>query len=792
MEPEVNGAANTPDDEYESVIMAGADPGSAAGKLLNLFLTARFARRNQDLIFMTSFRNIRAMYGSDVQLAEGWSRAFVNMTSPKIQTAYAIICDILMPAGRDVWTIDPTPEPFLPDFAEYLAEQNAQQEVEADFETFKNQIFLESQRRSQNLRQKVADGCAETGFKSIMHDMVYDLAAFGTGVVFGPFVEKRSVKRRGKRQGKTYNYPKFEHVSVFDTYPDPGARSVEDALYVCRRRVVNKAWLSAIREAGGFNRTVIDDILNRTPDGNWTPEPWETDMIITNNNNQMYTYRHRFVVYDFWIRKTGKEMMEYGCTEEEVDQNDLNKVYTSNIMVCGGQVIRAVISEFHEDRLPVYMPHCRKNMHNMWGTGFAELMFDSQAAASACERAANDTMASIARPQTVVDTSRVKMGTDAMRPHPGKLWFVNNSVGGAQKPVDIFYPPNILREVLERQHAAKLWADEETGVPSFLSGNNADGTHNRTLGGAELQWNNATNPFKTVISNIEEKFIIPAIEKMADYYLTYEFSDEIDADYKIVSNGVQGLVAKMARVTGMMELLKAVGNNDYWQSRINSKRVGEIIEDAYSLAGEQIFLNEVEANAKLKAMQEQKAQQEPSEKPAIPLRDAKLKVLSETDKGTPMYPIILEDVIEELGMLQGKPATAAALNIMREESLTAHRQFVSPNDSSALAMDVNPDGSGQDLPDAKHGMSAPTGPGWSIGQPGQISAGGNPQTAPQVVDGNIVQAPLPLGVRSLGTPKAESLVQHPERYSAEIPPGYATNQADVGGSGIPGPLSGNI
>ena len=788
MEPEVNGAANTPDDEYESVIMAGADPSSAAGKLLNLFLTARFARRNQDLIFMTAFRNIRAMYGSDVQLAEGWSRAFVNMTSPKIQTAYAIICDILMPAGRDVWTIDPTPEPFLPDFAEYLAEQNAQQEVEADFDTFKNQIFLESQRRSQNLRQKVADGCAETGFKSIMHDMVYDLAAFGTGVVFGPFVEKRSVKRRGKRQGKTYNYPKFEHVSVFDTYPDPGARSVEDALYVCRRRVVNKAWLSVIRDAGGFNRTVIDDILNRTPDGNWTPEPWETDMIITNNNNQMYTYRHRFVVYDFWIRKTGKEMMEYGCTEEEVDQNDLNKVYTSNIMVCGGQVIRAVISEFHEDRLPVYMPHCRKNMHNMWGTGFAELMFDSQAAASACERAANDTMASIARPQTVVDTSRVKMGTDAMRPHPGKLWFVNNSVGGAQKPVDIFYPPNILREVLERQHAAKLWSDEETGVPSFLSGNNADGTHNRTLGGAELQWNNATNPFKTVISNIEEKFIIPAIEKMADYYLTYEFSDEIDADYKIVSNGVQGLVAKMARVTGMMELLKAVGNNEYWQARINNKRVGEIIEDAYSLSGDQIFLNDVEADAKLKAMQDQKNQQPPVTKPEIPLRDAKLKVLSETDKGTPMYPIVLEDVIEELGMLQNKPATAAALNIMREESLTAHRQFVSQPDSSALAMDVNPDGSGQDLPDAKHGMGAPTGSAWQPGQPGQVMAGGQQQTAPQMVDGNIIQAPLPLGVASNHTPGANALVEHPERYSSSIPPGIATNPADVGGAGLPGPI----
>jgi hypothetical protein len=49
----------------------------------------------------------------------------------------------------------------------------------------------------------------------------------------------------------------------------------------------------------------------------------------------------------------------------------------------------------------------------------------------------------------------------------------------------------------------------------------------------------------------------------------------------------------------------------------------------------------------------------------------------------------------------------------------------------------------------------------------------------------VIHAPLPLGVKSLGTPKSESLVQHPERYGAEIPPGMATNPADVGGMGLP-------
>lgn len=785
MEPEIS-VANQPEANDETLILNGVDPGSAAGTLLNLYLTARFARRNQDYIWMTAFRNIRARYGADVQLAEGWSKAFVNMTSPKIQTAIAIITEVLMPQGREVCGIETTPEPFLPDFVEFLAEQNAAQGIDADYHTFKNQVFLESQRRCHNLQSKVRDGFAECGFRNKMYDVIHDVAAFGSGAMFGPFPKKRVGKSRGGRKAKEYLYPEFEYVSIFDVYPDPGARSIDDCLYVCRRRVVNKSWLSGVRKLSGFKKDVVDYVMEHAPDGNWTPEPWETDMIIANNNNQMYTYRHRYVVYDFWLKRTGKELMDLGVSAEEVDQEDPNRMYTANIMVTNGQVIRAVISEFHDDRLPVYIAHCRKNTHSVWGTGFAEMMFDSQAAGSACERAANDTMASIARPQTVVDMSRVKLGLDACKPHPGKMWPVNNSVGGATKPVDIFYPPNIIREVLEREESLKAWADEQTGIPRFLSGMGGAGAHNRTLGGAELQWNNANNPFKTVVQNIESNILIPATEKVADFYLTFEYTEEIDADYKINSTALQGLIAKQVRVQSLMEFLKAVGNNKYWQARINDKRVGEIFEDAFSMAGEQLFLNDVDAEAKLKRLMEMENEAPPAMKPEIPLRDAKLKILSETDKGTALYPIVLEEAMEELDMLEGRPAAAAALNMMREESLTAHRQFVSPADSQALAMDVNPDGSGQDIPDAKmmQGPNPQSGPGWAPGQPGQLPPQGQ-SGAGQGGDPNIIQAPLPLGVKSLGTPAAESLVQHPERYAASIPPGHATNVADVGGAGLP-------
>jgi len=53
-------ATNATDTNDEALIMQGVEPGSAAGTLLNLFLTARFARRNQDTIWMQAYRNLRS------------------------------------------------------------------------------------------------------------------------------------------------------------------------------------------------------------------------------------------------------------------------------------------------------------------------------------------------------------------------------------------------------------------------------------------------------------------------------------------------------------------------------------------------------------------------------------------------------------------------------------------------------------------------------------------------------------------------------------------------------------
>jgi hypothetical protein len=229
-----------------------------------------------------------------------------------------------------------------------------------------------------------------------------------------------------------------------------------------------------------------------------------------------------------------------------------------------------------------------------------------------------------------------------------------------------------------------------------------------------------------------------------------------------------------------MEFLKAVGNNEYWQHRINDKRVGEILEDAFQLTGEQLFLNDVDAAAKAKKLAEEKANTPPNLLPDTPPTEAALKFLAATDKGTPMYPIALEHAWNSL-VKQDNPAADAAMHIMRQESLTAHRQFVDSSDVAAIGAPGK-----NEAPSGPPGVppqlaDGPTPPGWQPGQPGSIPT----QTAPQAGPAGVIHAPLPLGVKSLGTPDAQSLVQHPERYGAEIPPGKATNPADVGGMGLP-------
>ena len=101
------------DDKLE-VQVEKIEPDYFAQKIDSEFNDAKAARLEQEKIFLRAHYNLKGVYDPSYSLEGTTSKAFVQVTAPRIQTAVSMIIPVLMPPGDKPYTIDATPRETLP------------------------------------------------------------------------------------------------------------------------------------------------------------------------------------------------------------------------------------------------------------------------------------------------------------------------------------------------------------------------------------------------------------------------------------------------------------------------------------------------------------------------------------------------------------------------------------------------------------------------------------------------------------------------------------------------------
>jgi hypothetical protein len=86
-----------------------------ARKVTEEFTRYKGARIIQEKNWIRAHQNCKGVYPGDFDFGSGTSKAFVQITRPKVQTYVGMIVPILMPPGTNAWTIDPDPIACDPD-----------------------------------------------------------------------------------------------------------------------------------------------------------------------------------------------------------------------------------------------------------------------------------------------------------------------------------------------------------------------------------------------------------------------------------------------------------------------------------------------------------------------------------------------------------------------------------------------------------------------------------------------------------------------------------------------------
>ena len=150
---------------------------------------------------------------------------------------------------------------------------------------------------AKKMEKKIHDQLQESGANTHLRSMAFEMALLGTGVMKGPFAvdkEYPNWNEEGEYEPLIKTVPECSHVSVWDFYPDPEAKSMQDAEYVVERHKMSRTQLRALKNRPYFMDDAVDMAVAKGPD--YIQKSWE--MVMEDDDTQPTS--ERWEVLEFW------------------------------------------------------------------------------------------------------------------------------------------------------------------------------------------------------------------------------------------------------------------------------------------------------------------------------------------------------------------------------------------------------------------------------------------------------------------------------------------------------------
>ena len=326
------------------------EKSSLVGLVKERYKRAEDARYADETRWLKAYRNYRGIYGSDVQFTDSEkSRVFVKVTKTKTLAAYGQIVDVLFGNNKFPLSINPSvlpdgvaesvhinidpnaenasgaisdamttpaPKPYLIDGetqlqpGETLVDLQArlagmqdklapvsEKIIEGEGTTATTVTFHPAMVAAKKMEKKIHDQLQESGATTHLRSMAFEMALLGTGVMKGAFAvdkEYPNWNEDGEYDPIIKTVPECDHVSVWNFYPDPEAKSMEEAEYVVQRHKMSRTQLRKLKTRPFFMDDSVQLAIDKGPD--YVQKYWEMTM----EDDDTQPTSERWEVLEFW------------------------------------------------------------------------------------------------------------------------------------------------------------------------------------------------------------------------------------------------------------------------------------------------------------------------------------------------------------------------------------------------------------------------------------------------------------------------------------------------------------
>lgn len=559
------------------------------------FDDAKAARYQDEVRWLRGYNNYRMEWGNQPKIRESEkSRVSVNITKLKTLTGYGQVIDVLFSAKQFPLTVDASPKPegvseavhldvtggmekatqplkkgLLSGVKSFLGFAGDGQEIPPGataytlslggaYQGYDGKVPLAegpgkageptiypARKAAKEMEKKMQDQLLENRTAREVRKSCFEMAMLGTGGLKGPMTFENVIP---KWEGKTYapvtkKAPKITQVSIWNLYPDPFAKEIEEAEFMVERHRMTRDQIRKLSRMPGFDKEKLVELLNKSP--SYVPEWWETQL--KGLNTTANAVDNRYEVFEFW-GILDYEMLKKWGHDLDLAEDDMRRLDSvlCNVWAADGQILRCILNPFVPAKIPYYLVPYERDPYRMFGVGIPERMYDAQMLMNGHMRMGIDNLALSGNVILEVDEQNLVSG-QTFDLEAGKIFYRAAGVPG--QSINAIQIPNVTQQHMAMFDKARMVADEETGIPSVMHGQTGIAGTGRTSSGLSMIMNSAGLATKTVIKNLDDFLLKPLGESLFAWNMQFASEDcpEIVGDIAIKPNATTYMMMKEVR-----------------------------------------------------------------------------------------------------------------------------------------------------------------------------------------------------------------------------------------------------
>ena len=470
------------------------------------------------------------------------SVVFLNITRPYVDAGSARVSDMLLPTDDRAWGLKPTPLPRMNN-AEITQIGGPDAAKQAMDETIAIATVA-----AEAMQTKIDDCLVESRWHGEVRRFIEDAARIGSGVLKGPFPKRQDGKVVRKNEMGLTEYvsvssitPASKRIDPWNFFPDPACGDdIHNGGYTWEREYLSGRQLrEMLKMPGGYDVAEIVKAIKEGPSLNGAREAAD---------GVAYRGEDQFEMWIFHGHCDGEQLRALGVDiDEEEDRLPAMAVLIND------RLVKVAQSVLDDGDFPYDVLAWQGRPGMPWGMGISRQIRTVQRILNGSTRAMMDNSGLSSAPQIIIGNGVTpEDGNYTLR--GGKVWRLE--AGGDATDVraafSAFVVPSVQTEMMNIIEFALRMAEDTTGMPAMLQGIRGDAPN--TLGGMQMQNNNATSVLRRLAKRFDDYVTRPHIQRYFDWMMQYEEDDSIKGDFQVDVRASSALVERDAQQQFLIQM----------------------------------------------------------------------------------------------------------------------------------------------------------------------------------------------------------------------------------------------